>query len=888
MALLRRLAIVVLGIALCGTANKKVSVKEVTFDSAMVDIVWLGNDHKALLLLSSRGRLYRSTNGGDAWDDITDRFRGIAGVDGPLLVDSIVLSPADKNTVMVTASRRNHFISTDAGANWQKLKTKSTIHTFLFHRTRPTWALLSTWTDACEPKGKKKDASADDDPGPCNHMLYISKDSCKTFSLVASYVVQFAWGKDNNQQDRIYFTHFRKKRGDQEKLTLWSKNVDFAYTDDFGSKVQRQVYRGNKFLITKGFIFVAKLKDETSQTVVLMVSNDGGNTFHPAQLPEQLDEKSYTILDTASGIVMLHVNHGSKDGAPSGTPVGNVYVSDADGIRYALSLPNNVRGSDGNCEFDRVVSMEGTYMANFRDIERTGDESGAATSPDAQKKDDSEDDNEELERSASGTEVDRKRSQRAKGKEESVVRTVISFDKGGVWSYLKPPAVDSTGKKIDCPPDRCWLHLHGVTNFHNYAPFYSIEQAVGIIMGTGNVGPYLRYEPDQVNTFLSRDGGLSWSECHKGAYIYEFGDHGGLVVMANMIRRTKQVIFSWNEGQSWYDFEMTEYPMEVDNVVTEPNATSAKFLLYGTRGEAGVLYHLDFEQLGQPLCMGVWAADSVSSDYETWSPSDGRAGDEKCLLGRQVTYTRRKQTSECFNGELFERPVTRKNCPCVETDFECEMGFARKVGSSECRVVDETLTQDKVPVQCTSSSFYMTVAHRKVVGDSCEGGYLPAQVAVPCPASSKMSQGAYSVLGLIGMVALAMASMTVASRSDKFKTWFANVGFDSFNSVKYAAIGARIPENAVDSVGARFDAEFLEGDQDDFDDDAPQLMSYMGGNERNERDDARSRQVRRDDSRRIESGRAETAAAQVPRLAAPPGGGNAVVASADDEGVDLL
>lgn len=35
----------------------------------------------------------------------------------------------------------------------------------------------------------------------------------------------------------------------------------------------------------------------------------------------------------------------------------------------------------------------------------------------------------------------------------------------------------------------------------------------------------------------------------------------------------------------------------------------------------GVLFHLDFAALNQQKCKGIWAADSVSSDYETWSPS---------------------------------------------------------------------------------------------------------------------------------------------------------------------------------------------------------------------------------------------------------------------------
>lgn len=76
-----------------------------------------------------------------------------------------------------------------------------------------------------------------------------------------------------------------------------------------------------------------------------------------------------------------------------------------------------------------------------------------------------------------------------------------------------------------------------------FGPFYSTENSVGIIMGTGNVGKYLASRPDQVNTYLSRDSGLTWFEVililinkkkvKKGSHIYEFGDHGGIIVMAS-------------------------------------------------------------------------------------------------------------------------------------------------------------------------------------------------------------------------------------------------------------------------------------------------------------------------------------------------------------------
>lgn len=213
------------------------------------------------------------------------------------------------------------------------------------------------------------------------------------------------------------------------------------------------------------------------------------------------------------------------------------------------------------------------------------------------------------------------RGKKSKGKSEDVVRTVISFNKGGSWNYIKAPKVDSLGNKYDCEKDKCYLHLHGITHFHQYAPFYSIENAVGLVMGTGNVGDHLRYESNEVNTFFSSDGGLTWIEAHKGAFIYEFGDHGGLIVMADDQRKVNQVVFSWDQGHSWFDFELGKFGLDVDNIVIEPNSSVTEFLLYGTRNGIGILYHLDFSTLGQPICHGIWSVNSESSDYETWSPS---------------------------------------------------------------------------------------------------------------------------------------------------------------------------------------------------------------------------------------------------------------------------
>ncbi|KEG04583.1 sortilin, putative [Plasmodium vinckei vinckei] len=794
--------------------KKKVSVSEINFDSAVDDVQWCGNNHSTVLVKTVKGKLYRSSDGGKVWTNITSNLSEnpnskndstTGHTPETTVVDLIMVNPINKNIVLVIGAQNSHYISEDAGETFKLINYKNKINFWQFHNKKAHWALVSSWTAAC--------FSTDNSSGECMQTLSLTKDLGATFQLIDIYVVQFNWGDVNsNSEDTIYYTRHRNRNGHQQRFSGWSKDVDFVSTNNFGKDVEVLVKHGNKFLISNGYIFVAKLNDVIKQTVNMMVSTDGGKTFNKANLPKDIHEKSYTILDTSEGAIMLHVNHGSSSEKLN---TGNVYISDASGLNYTLSLPNNIRTASGECEFDRVLSLDGVYIANFLDDQdEMKDEDLKFTNFKLQLEEDV---------GPFETNTQKRKKQLTKGKNEETVRTVISFNKGGHWSYLKAPKVDSIGNKYDCG-DECYLHLHGITNYHQYAPFYSIENAVGIIMGTGNVGSHLKYKSDEVNTFLSRDGGVTWIEAHKGPYIYEFGDHGGLIVMSDDLRKTNQIVFSWNEGQSWFDFELGQFPIDIDNIVAEPTSSSVEFLVYGTRNDIGVLYHLDFNALGQPLCKGLWAADSVSSDYETWSPSSGSFKD-KCILGRKITYTRRKQTSECFNGKDLKRVVDKKLCDCTPEDYECEAGFTRKVGSFECKPTDSTLTIEG----CTSSSYFYATAYRKVPGDVCVNGWVPEKVPVPCPDYSPFNNSAKSILFILFIMGLVMLIITYICRNPKFRSMFYNYGFDTFEHVKYSVVKTK--KGNINSNVFEPEMEFIDAEQDNNEEDVPTLMSYH--NERN-------------------------------------------------------
>ena len=41
-----------------------------------------------------------------------------------------------------------------------------------------------------------------------------------------------------------------------------------------------------------------------------------------------------------------------------------------------------------------------------------------------------------------------------------VVRTVVTLDNGGEWSYISPPETDLSDTPILCEPPGCSLHFH--------------------------------------------------------------------------------------------------------------------------------------------------------------------------------------------------------------------------------------------------------------------------------------------------------------------------------------------------------------------------------------------------------------------------------------------
>jgi len=169
---------------------------------------------------------------------------------------------------------------------------------------------------------------------------------------------------------------------------------------------------------------------------------------------------------------------------------------------------------------------------------------------------------------------------------------------------------------------------------------------------------------------------------------------------------------------------------------------------------------LDFSGLHEPKCKGVEKPGTDESDFEYWSPhDDGRHGStDKCFLGHKATYVRRKQDSECFNGEDHEKQTLHSSCVCTEADFECDMNYIRNKGG-KCEAVQDPFKNSEnrqlteKEEDCAFEGFYyLSQGYRKIPGNSCQGGLKLDPVRKPCSGLAFVTS--FFNLKTMGIVAL--------------------------------------------------------------------------------------------------------------------------------------
>ncbi|CAG8482587.1 1616_t:CDS:10 [Racocetra persica] len=447
-------------------------------------------------------------------------------------------------------------------------------------------------------------------------------------------------------------------------LQLWS-------TRDFGANINILFRNIIGFATFEDFMVVAE--SLPNQKLQLSASMDGEN-FAKTQYPPNMNvQDAYTVLESTTGSIILHATTSSRN------LWGNIMKSNYNGTYYTLSLKNVNRDDRGFVDFEKMQGIEGIALANV----------------------------------VSNT------NEIIIGGSVKKLQSRITFNDGGTWRKLTPPTKDSEGEPYNnCIG--CTLHLHSYTERRDPRDTFSSSSAVGLMIGVGNVGDYLSPYSDG-DTFLTRDGGVTWTEVKKGAYMYGFGAQGSILVLVDDEAPTNHIFYSFNEGKTWTKHEFTtDKPIKVHDILTHPNGTKKEFLLRGRyKGDhdSEVVVYLNFAPKLTEKC-------KLDDDFNLWTPKHPEHTHE-CLFGHTASYYQRNLKRDCYIDEDFtQSKKIEKNCTCDEYDFECDFNYVRDKNKSCTLVSNHTPLQLTIQEMCANGAkvWYNGSGYRKIPISTCSGG----------------------------------------------------------------------------------------------------------------------------------------------------------------------
>lgn len=539
-----------------------------------------------------------------------------------------------------------------------------------FHPKNEDWLI---WTTCADPKDVR-----------CRAQSHVTTKQGDQWESMLKDVgdCEFVWreGRKTHEQQVYCAQHVE---GEATPRTQLVSSEDWFATKQypFGNVVN--------FATMSEYIVVAEKIDKDSPYLKIDASIDGVK-FADARFPTNLANSSsaaYTVLDSSTHSIFLHVTVNGKAGQEYGT----IIKSNSNGTSYTLSLSDVNRNEAGYVDFEKISSMEGVAIANVVANTEAIDD----------------------------------------GSMSKEIQSRITHNDGAQWDIIEPPKKDADGKDYECvkrgiKKEECSLHLHSYTERIDPRDTFGSASAVGFIMGVGNVG-YSLTRKAEANTFISSDGGITWRTAMNGPYQWEYGDQGGIVVIVSERGTpTNVVYYTRDEGITWTEYKFLDHEMDVWDITTVPSDTSMNFLLWGSDHGNAVTVNIDFSGLGTGSC-GTLDPDTKNSNYTTFVPKHPHQ-DNHCLFGHKYQYWRKKPGATCVNGNLFaDNGLSRievQNCTCTRADFECNYNYERD-HNGNCNLVADhkPLSKEEWCKQNPKAdTWFSDVAYRRIPLTTCMGG----------------------------------------------------------------------------------------------------------------------------------------------------------------------
>eukprot|EP01104_Vermistella_antarctica_P014353 TRINITY_DN4494_c2_g1_i1.p1 TRINITY_DN4494_c2_g1~~TRINITY_DN4494_c2_g1_i1.p1 ORF type:complete len:949 (-),score=294.24 TRINITY_DN4494_c2_g1_i1:73-2694(-) len=704
-------------------ANNNVAVTSTdTFDGAPKTVLYVkGNQWEnggTVFLLTVTGTLYKSGKGtlGRTWDDQTQYLPNVnVHRFGDKLKTGVKQITQTSTGQIIVLGYGYLWIKAGDNFSWQlqSMPTPSTVvYDILPSRVWDACILAGVASEQCYNRTSSED---------CEYSLWLSLDLGDEWRQLSTNTFQYFFGNDTKRAIYSQFDgKYNPRNPDFTALDVYS-----VTTEEDGGQTSTatpiKIGEMNKGIaVINNITFKATMRDDDE--LQLSTSTDDGATWAVARFPmdgeDESREGAYTIVDLHQGSMVMNVR---RFGSSS---IGNLYMSDQLDTNFVQVLPNNYCFNSGQCAYSKIRGLQGFAIANTADVSVTPG-SGGDLLP---------------------------------------LRSLITFDNGGEWLPLTPPSFDVNGKPVTCtkttPSATCSLHLHTNDRSGNWGGVVTSHNAIGLVMATGNVGDSLTTKEDEVSTFLSTDGGWTWAELLQESSYFSYGDHGGVVLMIPNTRATNQLTYTYDEGHSLVNCIFAEEDnFELAEIYAAPGNKNTEFIVVGSVGEGSEtkhkVYHLDFSSLHQDVCV-------FPDQYDTWTPSSSKGS--KCFLGESVSFSRRKPTEKCYNGQEYEQQQDFSPCACSRADYMCDYCFepymygqvnnaAGAMCVSACFGVS-----DPIPSDC-KDTYEESQGYRLVDGDKCLGGLYLGPKIIDCPKDSSSSGGSHHMI----IIALLVVCLLVIS-----------------------------------------------------------------------------------------------------------------------------
>lgn len=542
-------------------------------------------------------------------------------------VIAIKVDPYVKERAFAIAKGSTHFVTNDSGKTWSKFELKGSkvddfydMLDFKFNIEKPDLVLVEA-TNCRGPAFMRM----------CSLVHFYTTDGFKSNpKKLTEYADSCTFAFSNRDfssdiaKETILCAHNVKNSFGHITKSELLISSDFFKTQQV---VGHDILKSGKIInvrVDSAFILVLVQKDKFAleSEVTMLVSKDG-KLFEASDLDVLMEYGAVLFLESSPLSIFLSVVRPKKFSQGELT----MYASDSSGLKFSVVLEHVQPSSIVKSQY-----VDGVWIANV-----LGDSEGLVSTP--------------------------------FGKETIYFTSKISIDDGKSWDPLE--ITDDPKCKIS---DGCSLQTFLIGDIPNNEKFVT-GPTPNILMAMGSTGKGRLYHDDMA-TFLSRDGGLTWKKIISETTIYTFADQGNIIVAVpvSVFKETPTaqdtLYFSLDQGES-FDTLKLETPIVTELLITTLDGTSTKVIVFGiTEKNKAISYTLDFDK-------AFGGATCKEADFEKVMARDSpKLSGPVCVRGHKESFNRRKQDAKCLVKTLFEDVKVQEDpCDCTASDFECAAYF---------------------------------------------------------------------------------------------------------------------------------------------------------------------------------------------------------------------